>query len=137
MKKKILAILAFALVTSFSAYSQTLTLEIRGIEKVTGSLYIGFYSSAKTFTKEAVFGVCEKVTGKIMVIPVKGLAKGSYAISMFQDENANKKLDTGPMGIPVEKYGFSNDARGFAGPPSFKKCLFEFKGDKKLIIHLI
>jgi len=137
MKKKFFVAIALAFITCTTAYSQTLTLEIRGIEKITGTLYIGFYNSSKTFIKKTVFGCAEKVTSKIMIIPVEGLPKGTYAISLFQDENSNKKLDTGLFGIPQEKYGFSNDAKGFAGPPSFKESKFEFKSNKKLIINLL
>jgi uncharacterized protein (DUF2141 family) len=45
-------------------------------------------------------------------------------------------MDTGMFGIPQEKYGFSNDAKGFAGPPSFKQCKFTFNEDLKMIINL-
>jgi len=136
MKKKFLVAMAFALTTCFTAYSQTFTLEIKGIEKIKGEMYIGFYKSAKTFLKETSYGVCEKVTGKTMTITINDLPKGSYAISLFQDENMNKKLDTGLFGIPLEKYGFSNDAKGYTGPPSFKKCNFIFNANKKMVINL-
>lgn len=136
MKKKTFVAIALAFITYTTAYSQTLTLEIRGIEKITGTLYIGFYNSAKTFTKKTVFGCAEKVTSKTMIIPIEGLPTGTYAISMYQDENSNKTLDTGLFGIPQEKYGFSNDAMGFAGPPSFKQSKFDFRTDKKIIITL-
>lgn len=137
MKKKILVVMALAFVTSITAYSQTLTLEIRGIEKVTGTMYIGFYNSTKTFMKTSIYGAAEKVTKKTMVIPIEDLPKGIYAISLYQDENSNNILDTGLFGIPQEKYGFSNNAKGFAGPPSFKQCKFEFKGNKTMIINLL
>ena len=43
----------------------------------------------------------------------------SFAVAVFQDENGNGELDRNRLGIPMERYGFSNDARGLTGPPSF------------------
>ena len=35
-------------------------------------------------------------------------------------ENDNGKLDENGWGVPIEGYGFSNNAEGFLGPASFK-----------------
>ena len=50
----------------------------------------------------------------------EGLPKGEYAVSVYHDANLNEELDTNMMGIPKESYGFSNNAKGFMGPPSFE-----------------
>ena len=55
---------------------------------------------------------------------------------LYQDENGNGKLDTGAFGIPVEKFGFSNDAEGVMGPPSYEKCSITFSEDTTLVVHL-
>lgn len=44
---------------------------------------------------------------------------GQYAIGVFHDVNANNSLDTNFFGVPKEQYGFSNNATGNFGPPSF------------------
>ena len=48
-----------------------------------------------------------------------GLPAGKFAVAVFHDENGNDTLDTNLLGIPKEGYAFSENARGFAGPPSF------------------
>ena len=48
-----------------------------------------------------------------------GLAPGRYALRVFADENGNGKLDTNLMGMPTERYGFSNDAKGNRAAPGF------------------
>jgi uncharacterized protein (DUF2141 family) len=40
----------------------------------------------------------------------------------------NGKLDTNRLGIPREGYGFSNDAKGWLGPPSFSATSFRYDG---------
>jgi uncharacterized protein (DUF2141 family) len=57
-----------------------------------------------------------------------GLRPGTYAISVFHDENSNGKLDTNFLGIPKEGVGASNDAKGHFGPPKFADAAFQFPG---------
>lgn len=71
----------------------------------------------------------EKIVNKQCVIEVKGLSPGKYAFKYFHDENNNKELDTYWFKAPKEGYGFSNNAKGPFGPPSFKKTIFEIKND--------
>jgi uncharacterized protein (DUF2141 family) len=49
------------------------------------------------------------------------LPSGDYALSVFHDVNGNGELDTNQVGMPIEPYGFSNDAAGNYGPPSFEQ----------------
>lgn len=62
---------------------------------------------------------------------------GTYAIAVIHDENMNGRLDTNSLGIPTEGYGFSNDAQGFIGAPSFSAASFPYDGrDLDLTIGL-
>jgi len=136
--KKILFIILFVLgCFQFSVVrAQILTIEITGIEEVNGdTIFIGIYDNAKTFMKVPKFAYKVPVDESKVVLEVK-IPKGSYAISMFLDSNRNGVLDTGMFGIPLEKWGVSNNAEGFAGPPSFKKCRFDFNKDMTINIEL-
>lgn len=131
------SILIFAFALAFSAQSlsaQHLTLEVHGIEKVAGKLYVAIYDSPSTFMKKPLAGFVVEVKDTVLSIPCKGLPAGTYALSLYQDENGH--LDTAAFGIPVEKYGFSNDATGIMGPPSYEKCSFTFSADTILVVHL-
>ena len=61
---------------------------------------------------------------------------GIYAIGIFVDTNNNNKMDRNFLGIPKEQYGFSNNAKGSFGPPSFKDASFEITGALSLSIDL-
>lgn len=117
-------------------YAQSLTLKVEGIEKVEGKLYVALYNSKETFMKKPCAAFVVDVKDKVMTIPCKGLPTGAYAASMYQDENGNERLDTAAFGMPTEKYGFSNDAKGTMGPPSYEKCCFTFAEDMLLTVHL-
>ena len=71
--------------------------------------------------------------GKISVT-FKDIPSGNYAISYIHDENSNDEMDTGMMGIPKEGYGFSNDARGFMGPPSIEDQIFELATNTRMTL---
>ena len=117
-------------------FAQNLTLEVRDIEKPEGYLYVAVYNSKETFMKKPLAAFRVDVKDKVLSIPCQGLPAGTYAVSLFQDENGNGKLDTGSFGIPTEKFGFSNDAEGVMGPPSYEKCSFAFAEDMTLVVHL-
>ena len=117
-------------------FAQNLTIEVRDIEKVEGLLYVAIYNSQESFMKKPLAAFKVDVKDKVLSIPCQGLPVGTYAVSLFQDENGNGKLDTGAFGIPTEKFGFSNDAEGVMGPPSYDKCRFTFAEDMTLMVHL-
>ena len=53
---------------------------------------------------------------------------GTYAMAVVHDENMNGKLDTNWAGVPTEGYGFSNNAKGVLGAPSFAAASFNYDG---------
>ena len=135
--KTVIIFLVFVLQSAAQLlFAQNLTIEVRDIEKVEGHLYVALYNSEETFMKKPLTAFRIDVKDTSLSIPCQGLPAGTYAISLFQDENGNGKLDSGAFGIPTEKFGFSNDAEGMMGPPSYAKCSFIFSGDMTLVIHL-
>jgi uncharacterized protein (DUF2141 family) len=48
------------------------------------------------------------------------IAHGTWALSVFHDENGNGKLDT-MLGVPKEGFGFSRNPPLTFGPPKFER----------------
>lgn len=67
------------------------------------------------------------------LIEFEDLPFGDYAIKAFHDEDSNDDLNTNILGIPIEDYGFSNNARGMFGPPSWEDAKFNFNSETKII----
>ena len=61
----------------------------------------------------------------VMVFPP--VAAGTYAISLFHDENSNGRLDKMMM-LPREGFGFSRNAPVRFGPPRFPAAAFPVSG---------
>lgn len=112
-----------------------LTIEIKGIDNNKGKIYIAIYNSKETFLKKAK-GIVADIKDKKSFGIIEGLKEGTYAVSLFHDENGNKKMDTKIFGIPKEPYGFSNDATGFMGPPKFEDVKFTINTNKTITITI-
>jgi uncharacterized protein (DUF2141 family) len=106
-----------------------------GLEKDAGSVRIQLCDSEFDFESEEVHfrGAIVKVENEQAVGVFEDVPHGEYAVKLFHDENGNGKLDTDSVGRPREKYGFSNDALGRFGPPSFEKASFRFEAEQATI----
>jgi len=87
-----------------------------------------YSSKSKSITQASV-----AVKNKRAETVFRDLPYGSYAVKVYHDENGNGQLDKGWMGIPTERYGFSNNARGSFGPPSFKEAQFTLSSPNQTI----
>lgn len=61
---------------------------------------------------------------------------GTYAFAVYHDEDSNGRLTMGRSGWPTEGIGFSNDAIGPSGAPSFKAAALEVKAGAQPAVKL-
>ena len=117
-----------------------LAISLTNIQHAQGSIYLGIYNSKPDFLKpeKACFKKVLPVTqAGTLDFDCSGLAAGTYAVSCFHDLNDNGKLDTNLFGIPVEPYGFSNDARPKFRAPRWEEAKVEIKeGQTRMSIRL-
>ena len=127
--------LAVACMAAFivPAYAADLTVEIRGLTSANGKVLISLYDKADGWMKRGLKTGGTAAQKEGVTYEFKDLPMGDYAISIHHDENANGKFDTNLVGMPIEPYGFSNDAMGNFGPPTFEQAKFKLDGDKKTI----
>ena len=133
-----------SLTLAASAVAGTLTVEVNNIAQE-GELHLAIYDDADVFENDRgdkggaapgiITGVIEHVGTRSATYSFE-LPDGVYAIGIFVDVNGNNRLDKNFLGIPKEQYGFSNDATGLFGPPSFTDASFTISGDRKLSINL-
>ena len=107
--------------------------EIDGLRSDKGQVVCSLFSSASDFPKhtdKAVPHAQAEISAGHAACEFPGVAPGTYAISVFHDENSNGKMDTNFMGIPREGVGASNNARGHFGPPKFDAAAFTYSGGR-------
>jgi uncharacterized protein (DUF2141 family) len=132
---KIITTIAFFICSLLSAQNVNLTVSVSGLKNDTGVLKVGLYNSEGTFLKIPYKSIPSQIKGNVATVVFEGIPKGEYAISSYQDENSNGKLDRNEMGIPSEGVSCSNNAKGFMGPPRYQDAKFNI--DKDLKIDLV
>ena len=133
MKKFLFLLMLFA--ANMLNAQNKLTIVVDGIETAKGKILVGVYDSAN-FLKQPAYAAAKKANSNEITITIDSVATGTYAVSIMHDENDNNKLDVGTYGIPIEKTGFSNNARGKMGAPSFSDCMFNVDEDTVIYITL-
>lgn len=122
-------LLSFTLAFSQENNTSTITVTVSNLKSDKGSVFVALYDKEENFLGKAYEGSIVKITDKKAIAIFKDVPNGEYAISVFHDENDNKKLDTNFMGIPKEALGCSNGATGFMGPPKYKDAKFTLTKD--------
>jgi len=107
-----------------------LEVKIDNIKSDHGDILIGLYANSQNFPRKISDGRIVKASKEGVIVLFHDLKPGPYAISVMHDENSNKDMDQNKIGIPKEGFGFSNNARGSLGPPSFDKAKFELEPGK-------
>lgn len=101
------------------------------------TLYVALYNDAAAYAdSKPVAARTAPMQGGQARLMFPDLAPGRYAIRAFVDENGNGKLDTNIVGIPLERYGFSNNARGTLGAPGFEAAALRVDADLQTVINL-
>ena len=110
-----------------------LTITITNIKEDKGVVRLAIFDKASAFPDNADRAY-DKAVGEVKngksTIVFKGVPHGKYAISALHDANNDGVINKNAFGIPKEGYGFSNNAMGSFGPPSFNDASFEVNENK-------
>ena len=126
---------AFAiLLAARSLCAAELAVTFTGLESERGVLMIGLYPTPDGFKKALdlysqsdgflrdrgrLIGAVIRLDTRVRTMTFSGLLPGRYGIIAFHDQDVDGKIDK-ILGVPTERYGFSNNARGILGtPPDF------------------
>jgi uncharacterized protein (DUF2141 family) len=104
---------------SGAASAGDLKVEVHGITETKGDVLVAVFNQKGLWLKQSLISKKIAASTNKVVVFFEGLPEGDYAVSAVHDFNSNGHLDRNPIGMPTEPYGFSNDATGNFGPPSF------------------
>ena len=114
-----------------------IVLTVTGLEPRVGQVVVALFDESETFLKESSFTKTISVDeNKKITFEIPAKIQGEYAISVYYDRNNDDQLNTNWIGIPVEPVGFSNNATGLIGPPSFKDASFIHNGVQAITVNL-
>lgn len=118
----------------------TLTIDLRGLRSDNGRVMLALFNKEAGFPKEiqsAYRRADAAIKGGKARVTLRDLPPGAYAVTVFHDENNNRKLDTSWIGRPLEGVGASRDAMGRRGPPRFAEAKLELAASSRTIAILV
>lgn len=110
--------LTFALLCCLPAAAATIDVHVANTAGGKGNVNVAVCDRER-FLKQCAYTGSVPARDGATGVKIEGVPAGTWAVLAYQDENANGQLDRNLIGIPSENYGFSRDARGRFGPPSF------------------
>ncbi len=134
----ILVVFSFGFRHSEIKIENSLSVVITNIKQNKGNIRLGIFKNSETFpvTGKQYQGYEFPVKNYKASIQIPNIPKGNYAIGILHDANGNKKMDKNFLGLPLEPYGFSNDARATFSAPSFESAKFYHDGNTALTIKV-
>jgi uncharacterized protein (DUF2141 family) len=134
----LIVVLALELIPAHAADLGSLTIRVQNVSPRGGILRLGLYDEAN-YPDDTATAASADVAARPgeTVITLTGIKPGTYAIEAYQDINSNDKMDTSWLGLPLEPYGFSRDARPVLSKPGFRKVSFQvLAGMNEQVLHL-
>lgn len=124
-------LLAAATIGGAAAQSgNDISVVVDGLRNDKGVVRCGLYASAVGFREpgKEMKGVAAPISGGKATCVFNDVPPGSYAVAVFHAENNETQIETGMFGKPKQGYGFSRDAKGSFGPPSFDAAAYKYAG---------
>ncbi|TSB04021.1 DUF2141 domain-containing protein [Sphingorhabdus contaminans] len=120
--------------TALNATGSTSTLDvnIHGLRSMKGNVLVCVTANPKYFpdcSKDPKSYRAKVAARDAENVSFQGLAKGTYAVALIHDENANSKMDMAVF-LPKEGFGFSRNPAVVTGPPKFKAAAFAVDADE-------
>lgn len=106
-----------------------LEIEVYNIRNDKGQIALTLFAEKKGFPMQPELADRQvKIPAEVgsVIVKLKDLPYGTYAVAVMHDENLNDRVDLNFLGIPKEGTGSSNDARNLFSGPDFEQAVFNF-----------
>jgi uncharacterized protein (DUF2141 family) len=131
--RSVLVMLFFACATAANAANVKVTVE--NVPNSRGEVHVDLCTEATFLGKDCPYDAAVPARRGRVTVTVPNVPPGRYAAVGYHDQNANHDLDLNALGMPTERYGFSNDPPMLMGPPLFKDSAFDVT-DKDVEVKL-
>ena len=117
----------------------SITVIVEGFRSDAGDALLAMYRSKEGFPEQplrAAARALAHIAQRRVEVTFANQDAGEFAITVLHDEDSNRKLKTGLFGIPSEGVGFSRNALGTFGPPSWDDAKMKLNPAVHLTIKL-
>ncbi len=133
---KLIFYLVFLMTGFINGQKVTLTIQTNGFKNNDGKVRVGVYNSEGHFLNETFMNTAAEIKNGKATVVFKEVPVGTYAVSIYHDENNSGVLERGMFGIPKEDTACSNNAKGKMGPPKYEDAKFKLTADQTIEITL-
>jgi uncharacterized protein (DUF2141 family) len=114
------------------SYAGEIRVVVTGLRNVEGHVRIALFENAEGFPegKKSLARVAVPIAPNEVSASFNEIPAGTYAVSLFHDENNNEVLEKNFLGVPKEGIGFSNNPRALLRAPGFDEAKFSFSGSE-------
>lgn len=107
----------------------TIVVKVENLRNTDGKIYCSLYDSPEGFPDDEEAPIMSRIVEihhiDSVYIHFDNIPFGTYAVSLFHDENDNGKMDYNILGIPREGFGFSNNPQVRRRAPKFEETSFQ------------
>ena len=120
------------------AAAATITVTVPGPLAAKGSVGCGLFAGERGFPMEESVARTQWLVAQSggVTCVFRDVADGTYAVTVVLDQNGNQRVDTNPMGMPVEEWGVSNNVRPAMRAPRFNEAAFRVSEDRPVEISV-
>jgi uncharacterized protein (DUF2141 family) len=130
-----IGIVVIACSVATTARAADIKVTVERVPNAHGMVHVDICDEATFLTTNCPFDIVVPARRGRVTLTLPNLPPGRYAAVAYHDENANGDLDVNALGMPRERYGFSNDPPMLLGPPLFKDAAFDVK-DKSVTLTI-
>jgi uncharacterized protein (DUF2141 family) len=119
-----------------AGYSSNLVVKFNSLKNTKGRVCLTVFSGPKGFPAGGSGSSLKSsrcIDAKSGSVTFTNLPLGNYAIAAIHDSNSDGKLNTNPLGVPSEGFGFSNNPPIRFGPASFADSQVFVSGTKTVV----
>ena len=112
-----------------------LSVRLTGAGSDEGAIWVGLYADEASFDAgEEAASAMLPVSDRSAETVFEGLAPGAYGVIAFHDANSDGDFTRNFIGIPQERYGFSNNPRPRFRAANWSEAAFELNGEAEASI---
>jgi uncharacterized protein (DUF2141 family) len=134
-----IVLLALVVTPAWAGQLASLTVRVERVSPRGGDIRLALYDEASWPNDDAdpVADIVVPAVSPETIATFKRVKPGVYGLKLFQDENRNGRFDFTWLGLPAERYGFSNDAHPIFSEPGFSRARFKLPaGANTITVHL-
>lgn len=114
-----------------------LTVQVTGAASDAGAVWVGLYASQEAFdggveVASAMLPVSDAAAGAVF----EDLKPGEYGVIAFHDANGDRDFNRNFIGMPQERYGFSNNPRPRFRGAHWEEAVFTLDGEAETVMQI-